>query len=107
MKIKDVFQRVDVDATPLSPVDSVWIRISLDVTLGGDHVALLDVEQVDLFTTKGAKLNPWKWVKKRGSQVGELDQLKLKIVALHGDYDEEVHMTQLFGFIDAKSISVG
>jgi len=33
-------------------------------------------------------------VKKRESQVGELDQLKLKTVVLHNNRDSEIHMTQ-------------
>ena len=33
-------------------------------------------------------------MKKRESQVGELNQLKLKTVVLHGDRDEELHMAQ-------------
>jgi len=41
-------------------------------------------------------------VKKRELQVGELDQLKLKTIDLHGDRDEEVHTTQSIGFIAAK-----
>jgi len=45
-------------------------------------------------------------VKKRRSQVGELDQLKLKIAVLHSDRDEEVHMTQLVGFITVELVSV-
>ena len=46
-------------------------------------------------------------MKKCESQVGELDQLQLKTAVLHGDQDEEVHMTQSVGFVAAKSISVG
>ena len=47
-------------------------------------------------------MNPRKWVKKSESQVGELDQLKLKTVILHDNRDVEVYMTQLDGFIAAK-----
>ena len=43
-KTKEVSQRVEVDATPPSPVGSVSVRISPDVTPGGDHVASLDAE---------------------------------------------------------------
>ena len=83
---------------------------SPDVTLGGDHVTVLDVEQVaqvDLIAIKRTKLNSWKWVKKHEFPVGELDKLKLKTVILHGDWDEEVHMTQSVGFVAAKSVSAG
>ena len=38
---------MEVDATPPSPVGSVSVKISPDVTPGGDHVAALDVEQVE------------------------------------------------------------
>jgi len=38
MKIKNVPHRVEVDATPLSPVGSVSVVISLVVTSGGDRV---------------------------------------------------------------------
>jgi len=46
-------------------------------------------------------------VKKRESQVGELDQLKLKIVVFHGDRNEEVHMTHPIEFVATESVSVG
>ena len=36
MKTKDVSQRVEVDATPPSPVGSVSVKISPDVTPRGD-----------------------------------------------------------------------
>ena len=58
LKTKDVLQRVKVDAITPSPVDSISVRISPDVTPGGDHVAVMDIEQVELFTAKGTKLNP-------------------------------------------------
>ena len=45
-------------------------------------------------------------MKKYGSQVGELDQLNLKTVDLHGHCDDEIHMTQLVGFVAADLISV-
>ena len=38
-KIKEVSQRVEVDATPPSPVGSVSMKTSPDMTPGGDHVA--------------------------------------------------------------------
>ena len=43
-------------------------------------------------------------MKKCESQVGELDQLKLKTAVLHDDQDCEIHMTQSFGFIVAESV---
>ena len=45
-------------------------------------------------------------MKKHGSQVGELDQLKLKTVVLHDDHDDEIHMTQLVRFVATDLISV-
>jgi len=77
------------------------------VTLGKDGVAVLKAGQVDLISSKRTKLNPIKLVKKRESQVGELDQLKLKTTVLHGDQDEEFHMTQPVGFIAEKLLLVG
>ena len=54
------------------------------MTPRGDCVVVLDAKQVDLVATKGTKKNPEQWViKKHGSQVGKLGQLKLKIVVLH------------------------
>ena len=44
MKINDVSQRVEVDATLPSPVGSVSVRTSPDVTPGKNHVASLDAE---------------------------------------------------------------
>jgi len=46
LKIKDVSQRVEIDATAPSPVASISIGISPDVTSGRDHVAVMDTEQV-------------------------------------------------------------
>jgi len=76
LKTKDVSQRVEVDATPPSPVGSVLVRTSLDVTAGGDHVASFDtkhVEDIDknieLFAAIGTKIKLRKWVKKHESQV--------------------------------------
>jgi len=45
-------------------------------------------------------------VKKRESQIGELDNLKLKIIVLHDGIDKEIHMTQPVRFIAAYSILV-
>jgi len=56
-KTKNVSQRVEVDATPPSPVGSVSIGISPDVTPGGDHVAILDAEHVDFIVAKRTKKN--------------------------------------------------
>ena len=47
-KTKDILQRMEVDATPLSPVHSVSVRTSPDVTPNGDHVASFDAEQVEV-----------------------------------------------------------
>ena len=60
-KTKDISQRVEVDATPPSPVGSVSVGISPDVTPDADRVAILDaesVEQVDLIVVIGTKMNP-------------------------------------------------
>ena len=43
-KIKDVSQRVEIDATLPSPVGSVSVRISLDMTPSENHVASFDAE---------------------------------------------------------------
>jgi len=43
-KTKKLSQRVEVDATPPSPVGSVSVKTLPDVTLGGDHVARVDTE---------------------------------------------------------------
>jgi len=61
-----------------------------------NRVAILDAEQVEdveLPAAIGTKMNSRKWVKKRESQVGKLDELKLKTVVLHGDRDGEIYMT--------------
>ena len=47
IKIKDVSQRMDVDAIPPSPVGSVLVGISPDVTPGGDHLFVLKAKQVE------------------------------------------------------------
>jgi len=64
-KTKDVSQWVKVDATPLSPVSSMSVGISSDVTHGGNCVAILNTEHVEdieedveLFAAIGTKLNP-------------------------------------------------
>ena len=71
---KKVSQRVGIDATPPSPVGSVSVRTSLDVTPGGDHVASFDAEQIEdidenvkVFTAIGTKIKPRTWVKKHES----------------------------------------
>jgi len=92
-KTKDVLLRVKVDATPPSPVGSVSVGISPVVTPRENRVAMLDTEHIDLIAMERTKLNPWKLVKKRESQIGELDQLTLKIDVLYGDRDCEIHMT--------------
>ena len=77
---------------------------------GGDHAASFDAEQVedidenvDLFAAIGTKINSHRWVKKRESQVGNRD--KLKVVVLH-DGSKEVHMTQLVRFAAENSVIV-
>ena len=100
---KVVSQRVEVDATPPSPVGSVLVKTSPDVTLGEDHVAKVDAEQVEdidqnveLFAAIGTKVKPRSWVKKHESQACNRDKLKLKAVVLH-DGRKEVHMLSLTG----------
>ena len=44
---KEVSQRVEVDATPPSPVGSASVKTSPDVTPGGDHDTKGDAEQVE------------------------------------------------------------
>ena len=94
---------MEVDATPLSPDGSVSIEISPDVTPSEDKVTNLDVawieRKVDLVAAEETKMNPQKWVvKKRESQISELDQLKLKAVVLHDSIGSEIDMTQPVGF---------
>jgi len=97
---------VEVDTTPPSLVSSVLVGTSLDVTSGGDRVAILDTEHVDLITTKRTKKNPQKWViKKCGSQVGELEHLKSKTIILYDDRDDKIHMTQPVGFVVVDLVS--
>ena len=80
---------MEVDATPPSPVSSVSVRTSPDVTPGGDHIASFDVEQVkdidenvELFSAIGTKVKPRKWVKKHESQACDSDKLKLKVFSM-------------------------
>ena len=88
MKIKAVLQRVDNYAIPSSLIGSTSFGISQYATLSVDHVAVLDAKQVEekiiyMIAARRTKKNPQKWVmKKHGSQIGELDQLKLKTVVL-------------------------
>ena len=104
MKIKAVSQWVEDNVASRSLVGSVSFGILSDMTSAEDHVTGLDAESVeekviDLIVTRRTKKNPQKWVvKKHGSQVDELDQLKLKIIVLHDDRDEEIHMTRPIGF---------
>ena len=44
LKTKDISQRVEVNTTLPSPVSSVSVRISPDVTPDGDHIAMMDTE---------------------------------------------------------------
>ena len=99
-KTKEVSQTVEVDATPPSAVGSASVKTSPNVTQGGDHVARVDVDQVEdidenveLFAAIRTKIKPRSWVKKHESQACDCDKLKLKAVVLH-DGREEVHMTQ-------------
>ena len=98
METKEVSQRVEVDATPPSPVGSALEEISPDVTPGVDHEAKVDAEQVEdivedveLFAAIGTKVKQRLWGKKHESQACDRDKLKLKTVVLH-DGREEVHM---------------
>ena len=49
---------MEVDATPPFLVGSVSVEISPDVTPGGDHIVIMDTEQVELVAVKRTKLNP-------------------------------------------------
>ena len=78
IKTKNVLLWVEVDATPSPLVGSISVRTSPDVTLGRDHIASFDAEQIEdidenvkLFAAIGTKIRPQKWVKKHESQVGE------------------------------------
>ena len=97
---------MEVNATTPSIVSSVSVKISPDVTPGGDQVVSLDAEQnegkVNFIAAEGTKKNPQKWVvKKRESQIGDLDQHKLKAIVLHNGIGREIHMTQAVGFVTA------
>ena len=77
LKNKDISQGVEVDVTLPPLVGSVSVKISSDMTPGGEHVASFDAEQVEdidenveLFAAIGIKINTRKWVKKHASQVG-------------------------------------
>ena len=80
-----------VDATPSSPVASILFGISVDVTMGGDHVIALDTEDVDSIAAERTKMNPRKWVLKKCESNLELDQLNLKAVVLHNSIG--IHFT--------------
>jgi len=99
-KTKEVSQQVEIDATPPSPVGSVSVRTSPDVTPGEDHVTSFDTKQVEdidenveLFAAIGTKIKPRKLVKKDEYQACDRDKLKLKAIVLH-DGSKEVYMTQ-------------
>ena len=47
LKTKDASYRMEVDATPPSSVGLVSVGISSDVIPGGDHVTVMDFEQVE------------------------------------------------------------
>ena len=42
----------------MPPVSLVPVEISPDVTLGRDHVTVMDTEHIELVAAKGTKLNP-------------------------------------------------
>ena len=44
-------------------------------------------------------------MQKRESQIGELDKVKLMVIVLYDDIDNEVQITQLVQFIAADSVS--
>ena len=46
-------------------------------------------------------------MKKRGSQIGELIKLKLKVVVLYHGTSKEIHMIQPVGFVAADLVLVG
>ena len=100
-----------VDVTPPSPVGSVSVRTSPDVTPGGDQVDSFDAKQVEdiddnvkLFAAIGTKVKPRRWLKKQESQVGDRDKLKLKAIVLH-DGSKEVHMTKSVRFAAEDSVT--
>ena len=45
-------------------------------------------------------------MKKRESEIGEQDKLKLKTIILHNGISKEIHMTQSVGFVAADSVLV-
>ena len=99
-KTQELSQRVEVDASSPSPVGSISVKTSPDMTPGGDHVARVDTEHVEdidenveLFAAIGTKVKPRSWLKKHEFQACDCDKVKLKVVILH-DGHEEVHMTQ-------------
>ena len=47
IKTNDISQWVEIDATPPPSVGSVSVKISPDVTSGGDRIATLDIEQAE------------------------------------------------------------
>ena len=55
---KEVSQPVEVDATPPSSVGSVSVKIPPDVTSSGDHVARVDIEQVETLMRMLSCLQP-------------------------------------------------
>jgi len=84
----EVSQRVELDATSYCPVGLVSSGIPSIVTPSGDRVADMDSEHVEKDgsdVARGTKGNPRRWVVKK--YVSRVD---------------EVHMTQLVGFIAAK-----
>ena len=102
-------QRVEVDATPSSPVGLASKDTLAEVTPGGVHDTKGDAEQIDdivedveLFAAIGIKVKPRLWGKKNESQACDRDKLKLKAVVLH-DGREEVHMTQSDRFAAADT----
>jgi len=58
MNTKDGSHCVEIDVTPTSPVGSVSVGISPGMTPSGDHVVILDAEQVEFFAAKRTKKNP-------------------------------------------------
>ena len=109
METKEVSQRVEVDATPPSPVGSALEKTSSDVTPGGDRETKGDAEQiediakdVEVFAATGTKVKPRSWLKKHESQACDHDKLKLKAVILH-DGREEFHMTRSDRFAAANT----
>jgi len=108
-KTKDRLHRVEVDATASSPVGLALEETSSEVTAGGDYETKIDAEQiediaedVELFAAIGTEVKSRLWFKKHESQACDLDELKLKAVALH-DGREEIHMSQSDGFATAHT----